>query len=97
MMIGIVPALARVHLRTGHGDEENVPLMPRVDKGDGRAKPGPEEPEKVASPCIPKIINRYFDVEEGGGSSSRAGDESRRGRAVASRISKFVFVFVGYA
>ena len=50
MMIGIVPALARVHLRTGHGDEENVPLMPRVDKGDGRAKPGPEEPEKVASP-----------------------------------------------
>ncbi|KAG6371077.1 hypothetical protein JVT61DRAFT_10616 [Boletus reticuloceps] len=36
------------------GDEENVPLTPRVDKGKGRAEPEPEEPEKV-----------YLDVEEG--------------------------------
>lgn len=32
-------------------DEENMPLMPRVDKK-GQAGPEPEEPQKVPSPCI---------------------------------------------
>ncbi|KAF8129472.1 hypothetical protein EV363DRAFT_1219973 [Boletus edulis] len=55
------------------GDEENVPLTPRVDKGKGRAEPEPEEPEKVLSPTFmitesedeDEDNRRYLDVDEG--------------------------------
>ncbi|KAH0828810.1 hypothetical protein J3R83DRAFT_3258 [Lanmaoa asiatica] len=58
---------------TVHGDDGNVPLTPRVDKGKGRAEPEPEEPEKVLSPTFmitesedeDEDDHRYLDVEEG--------------------------------
>jgi protein phosphatase 1 regulatory subunit 37 len=49
----------------GHGEDEELPTTPRVDKGKARAVPEPEEPEKVLSPTL--MLEEDDDDEDGEG------------------------------
>ncbi|KAJ7343861.1 hypothetical protein DFH08DRAFT_915041 [Mycena albidolilacea] len=48
-----------------HGEDEELPTTPRVDKGKARAVPEPEEPEKVLSPTL--MLEEDDDDEDGEG------------------------------